>query len=155
MSKKWAALGADRGATSSGNGVSAPSRSFRPLLAATAAIALVLWPCPFATLLGIPCPGCGLTRAAWALLQGEWRRALALHPLSPLLVPVVAGLGLVLMAGEVRGAPATALVRWQVGLLWALCAGLLGVWLSRFAGAFGGPVPVQSLLGVLRSVALP
>jgi hypothetical protein len=61
-------------------------------------------------------------------------------------VPAVAGLGLVLLAREVRGAPAAAPSPLQGGLLWALSALLLGVWLARFGGAFGGPVPVQSLL---------
>jgi len=37
-------------------------------------------------LLGIPCPGCGMTRALAHLAKGEWRAALALHPLAPLLV---------------------------------------------------------------------
>lgn len=112
-------------------------------LAATALIALALWECPFAHVFGIPCPGCGLTRAAWALLHGEWSRALQLHPLSPLLVPSVAGALWATMASEVSATPAVAPPRTQGVLLWALCALLLGVWLARFGGAFGGPVPVQ------------
>lgn len=126
-------------------GSSAPS-GLRPLITATALIALALWPCPFAALLGIPCPGCGLTRAAWALLHGEWRHALELHPLAPLVVPLVPGAGLALLAQDVRRAPPAVPGRLTTFLLWALCALLLGVWLARFAGAFGGPVPVQSLL---------
>lgn len=35
--------------------------------------------------LGIPCPGCGLTRAFAHLAKGEWSAALAAHPLAPVL----------------------------------------------------------------------
>jgi hypothetical protein len=34
-------------------------------------------------LLGLPCPGCGMTRAFAHLAKGEWRAALAAHPFSP------------------------------------------------------------------------
>ena len=37
--------------------------------------------CPLLTLTGIRCPSCGLTRAAMALLQGDWQGAAALNPL--------------------------------------------------------------------------
>ncbi|HEV7519237.1 MAG TPA: DUF2752 domain-containing protein, partial [Thermoanaerobaculia bacterium] len=36
-------------------------------------------------LLGLPCPGCGITRALAHLAKGEWRAALAAHPFAPLL----------------------------------------------------------------------
>jgi hypothetical protein len=36
-------------------------------------------------LLGLPCPGCGMTRALAHLAKGEWRAALAVHPFAPLL----------------------------------------------------------------------
>src|SRR5262245_14650085 len=48
---------------------------------------LAWWRCPIAELLGVPCPGCGLTRAALALATGDVARALSLHPLSPIAVP--------------------------------------------------------------------
>ena len=38
--------------------------------------------CPFYHLTGIPCPGCGLTRATIAILNGEFHNALLLNPLS-------------------------------------------------------------------------
>jgi len=41
--------------------------------------------CLWRRLLGIPCPGCGMTRAFAHLAKGEWRAALAVHPLSPLI----------------------------------------------------------------------
>lgn len=37
--------------------------------------------CPFAILTGFPCPGCGLTRAGFCLLRGQFSAAWELHPL--------------------------------------------------------------------------
>jgi hypothetical protein len=39
------------------------------------------WRCPSMTLLGIPCPGCGTTRAFAALAQFDLTTALRLNPL--------------------------------------------------------------------------
>ena len=47
-------------------------------------------PCPFHTLLGILCPGCGGTRALAALLAGRWAEAARLNLLAVALTPVVA-----------------------------------------------------------------
>ena len=41
-----------------------------------------LWPCVFAELTGLPCPGCGITRATVALVQGDWRTSWAFHPFA-------------------------------------------------------------------------
>lgn len=35
--------------------------------------------CLFRVFTGLPCPGCGLTRALYFLLQGDWKRSLAFH----------------------------------------------------------------------------
>jgi len=40
--------------------------------------------CFFQSFFGIPCPGCGSTRAAVALLRGRFTEAIAFHPLIPL-----------------------------------------------------------------------
>lgn len=41
--------------------------------------------CPFRALTGLPCPGCGMTRAFCALGHGELLRAIHFNALSPLL----------------------------------------------------------------------
>jgi hypothetical protein len=46
------------------------------------AIWLVLQPgCPFRNLTGIPCPGCGMSRAWLAALRLEWGLAFDYHPM--------------------------------------------------------------------------
>ena len=98
----------------------------------------------------MPCPGCGLTRATLALLRGDLRAAVGLHPLSPLVVPLLAAVFGKALFDYVRGAPPTppASAWWagrtSVWLASALLALLLGVWLARFAGCLGGPVAVES-----------
>lgn len=38
---------------------------------------------------GVPCPGCGLTRASFALAQLDFARALTLHPLVLVFTPLI------------------------------------------------------------------
>jgi hypothetical protein len=38
------------------------------------------WPCPIQLALGLPCPGCGLSRATAALLRGDVLAAIEIHP---------------------------------------------------------------------------
>ena len=45
-----------------------------------------LWPCLFANVTGLPCPGCGMTRAMGALVRGDWNAAVQFHPFAPGLV---------------------------------------------------------------------
>lgn len=102
--------------------------------------------CPTAAMFGFPCPGCGLTRATLAALQGHFAEAFHLHPLfffvTPLYLGVIASLGY----SYVRGIGRTTSKRWSVivsTLALIAFALLLGVWAARFFGAFGGPVPVK------------
>ena len=48
-------------------------------------------PCFFSTVAGFYCPGCGGTRAARALLQGHFLKALWYHPLIPYCAVVAGG----------------------------------------------------------------
>lgn len=54
------------------------------------------WPCPVKAALGIPCPGCGLTRATISLLRGDFAAALGAHAFAPVLL---AGLAALVVAG--------------------------------------------------------
>lgn len=47
------------------------------------------WECPFLRLTGIPCPGCGLTRACAAALRADFAEAFRLHFMFPA-VPALA-----------------------------------------------------------------
>jgi hypothetical protein len=89
-----------------------------------------LWACPVRFVVGLPCPGCGMTRALLLLAHGEWSAALRLHPLAPpLLAQAVAlwlGWGLH-EAGRLRLPSRRAVNGW----LMANAALLLGVWVTR------------------------
>jgi hypothetical protein len=117
------------------------------IAAAGVAILLLRIPlCPLATIAHVPCPGCGLTRATLALVHGDVSAALGLHPLAPVLSPFVAAFALANAYTYVRHARLAslegALDRWTTRGAAALIVLLLGVWIARFFGAFGGPVAV-------------
>lgn len=50
------------------------------------------WPCPLKSALGIPCPGCGLTRATVSLLRGDFAASFSLHAFAPVLLLSLAAL---------------------------------------------------------------
>lgn len=127
------------------------------LLLFVVALALGAPFCPSAGFLGVPCPGCGLTRATLSLLSGDLRGALALHPLVLVVTPAVAALlGYAAYRLLARGAARRASKRVSSMLTTSACVlvvALIAVWLARFAGSFGGPVPVTTYaewLGTLR-----
>lgn len=102
--------------------------------------------CPIAAVIRQPCPGCGLTRATLALLHGHVGESVRLHPLAPVVVPLLGGLVVWGAVGYVRegrwpGASGRA-SQWIAAVGIALWVLLFAVWLARFHGAFGGPAPV-------------
>lgn len=140
-----------------------PRRSHPGLLLGVAALFLILsgaFTCPSRLFLGVPCPGCGMTRATWALLRFDLAEAVSLHPLSPLLAPLfawVVGRALLVEAGWVRKDSFDPLTRAPRWFWFALLALVVGVWLLRFAGYLGGPVdpitPGEGVRGFLSGLA--
>ena len=129
-----------------GRRVSGPAlRRWKNLTAGVAPLVVVLLLdlplCPSAALAGRPCPGCGMTRAAWALLRGDLAGAVALNPIAPVALPLLGGAVLYGLVGYLR----TGEVQWPAwikGAVLLVGIAMLAVWALRFLGHFGGPVPV-------------
>jgi hypothetical protein len=102
--------------------------------------------CPFALVTGQPCPGCGLTRATLALLRGDLAASLHFHPLAMIITPLVGGVVAYDVAVYLRSgkgaASQTLQGRWVTVGAVVLGVLALAVWVARFFGWFGGPVPV-------------
>ena len=91
-----------------------PSRQFGFLWGGVAAALVVLSPlarklagglpaCPLKTVSGVPCPGCGSTRAALALSELDLPAALAMNPLATAAWVVLVGGGLLAGALALSG----------------------------------------------------
>jgi hypothetical protein len=103
--------------------------------------------CVFAWIFHVPCPGCGSTRAVLALLHGDLHGVLAYNFLGPVAAGLIALLALdvlrsVFVHGDARAAGQGRLGG-AIKLGVFVVAGLeVVVWVARFFGFFGGPVPV-------------
>ena len=97
-------------------------------------LGLPAWQCPFHAVTGLPCPGCGLSRAAWHLLQGHWAVAFQLHPFAPL---VVAAWAFLACCSVLPAGPRAAAAGWvggverRTGVSFVLLAALVAYGLVR------------------------
>jgi hypothetical protein len=103
--------------------------------------------CPVATMLHVPCPGCGTTRAAFALLALDPATALHFNPVAPLVLAALAGLAwravwLAYTEGSARRIDEEKLGRFFLRAFLIATVAEIVVWALRFAGLFGGPCPV-------------
>lgn len=97
------------------------------LLAGVAVVTflLVCYRCPFDFLFGISCPGCGMTRAFWALADLDLKGAFHAHPLFPVVVVLAVGY-LLEKAGRIRLAE-----KRRNGILITVCVLFIAVYLFR------------------------
>ena len=103
--------------------------------------------CTFAALLHAPCPGCGMSRAARLLLAGDVLASLRMHPLAAPTAAVtvllaVATTRLAYREGSLMGLWKDPLGRVAVAAFALVYAALVALWVLRFAGLLGGPVPI-------------
>ena len=100
------------------------------------------WPCPLKTALGIPCPGCGLTRASVALLRGEFATAFRTHAFAPVLLLGVLAFDVAALLPAARRdafAEFVGRVERRTTVAYVVLAGLLVYWSVRLLflpGAF-------------------
>jgi hypothetical protein len=95
--------------------------------------------CPFRSLTGLLCPGCGMTRAFCALGHGELRRAIHFNALSPLLylsfmIVWVGAAATVLNLPRVRDAVMQ--LRPSPAFSVVILAAVLAWWVARLIGGF-------------------
>lgn len=110
------------------------------------AIAVVLhlpgWECAFFRVTGVPCPGCGLTRACLLLLRGDLNTSVRFHAFAPVFIVLIAILIMCTLLPRTVTEPfinrAEALER-QTKITVVILAGLILYWLARlllFPNAF-------------------
>lgn len=92
------------------------------------AAAPIFPPCPFRAVTGVPCPGCGMTRAFLLLFQLRFGEAFAQHPAAPALL---AAMGIARVRRRTAGSLPPLVTA-------AAVVGVLGLWAVRLAGAPGG-----------------
>ena len=103
--------------------------------------------CPIAMVTGVPCPACGSTRAMRALAQLDFENVVRFNPIAPIAVFLLALIGarivyLLVQTGETRDLGEGRVGRALVRALMITALVEIGLWGLRFAGLFGGPVPV-------------
>ncbi len=110
--------------------------------------ALGIQRCAIATLFHVPCPGCGMTRALRLLGTGNVDASLRMHPLA--LPVVMAGSTLLLATIWATLATGTPLLlhrscfgRAAIGVMALVYTLAAALWVLRWLGHFGGPVPVD------------
>ena len=91
--------------------------------------------CPFRTLTGLPCPGCGLTRSCLCLLRGDLGQSVAYHAFGPLLMVIgLTGFAGSLLPTESRMRMVRFLQHWDQRLLFSriTCGALITYSLTRW-----------------------
>jgi hypothetical protein len=100
------------------------------------------WVCPLRYGLGVPCPGCGLSRAMLALLRGEWATSLNLHAFAPFFLMALILISLAMVLPAPQRQRLVGRVKWleqRSGVTAILLVALVFYWLIRllfFRAAF-------------------
>lgn len=111
------------------------------ILAATAtlhfgliSLGLPSWQCPIRYGLGIPCPGCGLSRATLELLHGHFEHALRIHAFAPIVVGIAGLIFTTIVLPKSRRIKLVGIVERverRTGMTIVLLSSFLVYWLTR------------------------
>jgi hypothetical protein len=97
-------------------------------------LSLPSWECPFFKLTGVPCPGCGLTRACMLLAKGDVQSSIRFHAFAPIFLVFIAILIIATVLPRSLTEPlihkAETLER-RTGLTIIILGGLILYWLAR------------------------
>ena len=92
------------------------------------------WTCPIFHTFGIPCPGCGMTRATLFLFRGDLKQALTMHAYAPILLIALIIITLCTIAPRnyvERIITKTETLESYTGITTILLGGLIVYWLAR------------------------
>lgn len=124
------------------------SRWVAPLVCVALGASIVFlplkWPCPVHAIAGVPCPTCGMTRAVRLILHGDLAGANAMHPLVWVVVPWLSLVFVLETVGYLKTGAwggAKRMFPRSGTITLAIAALVFVLWIARFMGAFGGPVP--------------
>ena len=92
------------------------------------------WSCPIREILGLPCPGCGISRSIIALLHGDLETSISIHAFGPFFLFAIGVLGIVNLLPSHQRHPFICLVnnaerKTGFGGVFLIC--LVLYWLSR------------------------
>lgn len=88
-------------------------------------------PCPYLTLTGLACPGCGLTRSLHFLLHGDVARAWAYNPWA-----FASGPALLAFVALPRLTDAARTLRLRTGISWVMLVVTIAFWVWRNTAAY-------------------
>lgn len=97
-------------------------------------VGLPSWECPMLAATGIPCPGCGLSRAISALFLGDIKTSLKFHALAPFFLIGLLVMGIITFLPDQwrRGALLyLEKTERQTGVVAIFLITLVGYWLAR------------------------
>lgn len=111
----------------------------------------LLWagavPCLFALVTHVPCPGCGSSRAVHALVHGDLVGVFCMNPTGPVVAVILAVFGVLslhsmLVTGDLKQFGASRITKALNKIVIGLAVVSFLIWVVRFFGYLGGPVPV-------------
>jgi hypothetical protein len=97
-------------------------------------LSLPSWECPILHATGIPCPGCGLSRAMTLLMRGELRASIRFHAFAPIFFLLIIILFTATLLPKSMIQPVlhkVEVLERRTGLTVLIFAGLILYWLAR------------------------